>query len=260
MSSSSPISPVVDHLAELALWEAELAVDPGGVRPLSVASSLLDRLRQVPDPQRLRGLRHPLLVILVLTACATLVAGNDSVTAIRQWAARTPQDVLHRLRIRRRRRPWRRPDPAPDTSPEPAPAPEQAPATELPAQPGDPIGTPGWVAAQPPTSSNQTAIVAAVVGGVVVVLLVLCLGLVGGFFLLRDGKTTASGPAATSPARPPSGRGPSASPSPSLAEEPVVPGPQASAYPAEKIEDLNCYASHRWSVVGRPPSFPLTTW
>ena len=48
----------------------------------------------------MRGLRHPLLVILVLTACATLVAGNDSVTAIRQWAAGTPQDVLHRLGAR----------------------------------------------------------------------------------------------------------------------------------------------------------------
>jgi hypothetical protein len=82
------------------LWEAELAVDPGGVDPLSAASSLLDRLAQVPDPRRLRGLRHPLLVILVLTACATLVAGNDSVTAIRQWAARTPQDVLHRIGAR----------------------------------------------------------------------------------------------------------------------------------------------------------------
>jgi hypothetical protein len=54
----------------------------------------------VPDPRRLRGLRHPLLVILVLTACATLVVGNDGVTAIRQWAARTPQDVLHRLGAR----------------------------------------------------------------------------------------------------------------------------------------------------------------
>jgi predicted transposase YbfD/YdcC len=68
--------------------------------PLSMASSLLNRLRQVPDPRRLRGLRHPLLVILVLTACATLVVGNDSVTAIRQWAARTPQDVLHRIGAR----------------------------------------------------------------------------------------------------------------------------------------------------------------
>lgn len=105
MSVSSPISPVVDHLADLALWEAELAADPVtadavAVDPLSVVSSLLDRLRQVPDPRRLRGLRHPLLVILVLTACATLVVGNDSVTAIRQWAARTPQDVLYRLGAR----------------------------------------------------------------------------------------------------------------------------------------------------------------
>jgi predicted transposase YbfD/YdcC len=105
VSSSSPISPVVDHLADLALWEAELAADCAGgdavaADPLSVAWSLLDRLRQVPDPRRLRGLRHPLLVILALTACATLVVGNDSVTAIRQWAAGTPQDVLHRLGAR----------------------------------------------------------------------------------------------------------------------------------------------------------------
>jgi predicted transposase YbfD/YdcC len=103
--SSSLIHPVVDHLADLALWEAELAAGPGGassaaVDPLSVASSLLDRLRQVRDPRRLRGRRHPLSVILVLTACATLVAGNDSVAAVRQWAARTPQDVLHRLGAR----------------------------------------------------------------------------------------------------------------------------------------------------------------
>ena len=105
MSSSSPMHPVVDHLADLALWEAELAAGPVGVDsvatdPLSMASSLLDRLQRVPDPRRLRGLRHPLLVILVLTACATLVVGNDSVTAIRQWAAGTPQDVLHRLGAR----------------------------------------------------------------------------------------------------------------------------------------------------------------
>ena len=105
MSSSSPINPVVDHLADLALWEAELAAgsvtaEVVAADPLAVASSLLDRLRQVPDPRRLRGRRHPLLVILVLTACATLVAGNDSVTAIRQWAARTPQDVLYRIGAR----------------------------------------------------------------------------------------------------------------------------------------------------------------
>lgn len=101
MSSSSLIEGVVDHLADLALWEAELAAGPDVVDPLVVASSLVDRLRQVPDPRGLRGLRHPLVVILVLTACATLVAGIDGVTAIRQWAARTPQEVLQRLGARR---------------------------------------------------------------------------------------------------------------------------------------------------------------
>jgi hypothetical protein len=49
-------------------------------------SSLVSRLEQVPDRRARRGLRHPLLVILVLTACATLVVGNDSVAAIWQWA------------------------------------------------------------------------------------------------------------------------------------------------------------------------------
>ena len=31
MPVSSPISPAVDHLADLALWEAELAADPPGM-------------------------------------------------------------------------------------------------------------------------------------------------------------------------------------------------------------------------------------
>ncbi|MFI6244456.1 transposase family protein [Micromonospora sp. NPDC050795] len=76
MSSSSLIEGVVDHLADLALWEAELAAGPDVVDPLVVASSLVDRLWQVPDPRGLRGLRHPLVVILVLTVCATLVAAS----------------------------------------------------------------------------------------------------------------------------------------------------------------------------------------
>jgi hypothetical protein len=101
VTSSSLIDPVVDHLADLALWETELAARPAAADPLQMVSPLVARLQQVPDPCRLRGLRHPLLVVLVLTACATLVAGNDKLTAIRQWAARTPQDVPHRLGARR---------------------------------------------------------------------------------------------------------------------------------------------------------------
>ncbi|MFF5112724.1 ISAs1 family transposase [Streptosporangium sp. NPDC000509] len=34
---------------------------------------------------------------MALTACATLVVGSDSIAAIRQWAARTSQQVLQRL-------------------------------------------------------------------------------------------------------------------------------------------------------------------
>jgi hypothetical protein len=95
VSVSSPISPVVDHLADLALWETELAADPQ-----AMASSLAMRLAGVPDPRDRRGRRHPLAVVLVLTACATLVVGNDCVTAIGQWAAGTDQDVLARIGAR----------------------------------------------------------------------------------------------------------------------------------------------------------------
>jgi hypothetical protein len=58
---------------------------------------LAARLATVPDPRKLRGRRHPLVVILALAACATLVVGNDSVAAIWQWAAGTSQEVLARL-------------------------------------------------------------------------------------------------------------------------------------------------------------------
>lgn len=95
MSSSSPIIPAVGHLADLALWEAELAVDPQ-----VVVSSLAGRLEQVPDPRDPRGRQHPLVVVLVLTACATLAVGNDSLTAIWQWAAGTGQQVLARIGAR----------------------------------------------------------------------------------------------------------------------------------------------------------------
>ncbi|MGI8312322.1 ISAs1 family transposase [Saccharopolyspora hattusasensis] len=56
---------------------------------------------QVPDRRKRRGRRHDLVAVLVLAACATLVVGTDSVTAIWQWAAGTSQEVLARIGARR---------------------------------------------------------------------------------------------------------------------------------------------------------------
>ncbi|WP_369175485.1 transposase family protein [Streptomyces sp. R28] len=82
---SSRIPPAVGQLADPALWEAELATDPAVVK-----SELVSGLRQVPDRRAKHGRRHALVVILTLTACATLVIGGDSIAAIWQWAARAP--------------------------------------------------------------------------------------------------------------------------------------------------------------------------
>jgi predicted transposase YbfD/YdcC len=82
-------------LADWAGWEAELAAGPG-----EVESALVTRLSQVPDLRRRKGLRHRLVVVLALTACATLVVGSDSVTAIWQWSAGASQEKLARLGAR----------------------------------------------------------------------------------------------------------------------------------------------------------------
>ena len=95
MPTSSLIPPAVGQLADLALWEAELATDSG-----MAESALVSRLRQIPDRRAKRGRRHALVVILALTACATLVVGGDSMTAIWQWAARAPQAKLARIGAR----------------------------------------------------------------------------------------------------------------------------------------------------------------
>ncbi len=92
MSVSCPPVPGLDQLADLAAWEAELAGDP-----TKAESALVIRLTKVPDQRGKRGLRHPLIVVLVLSACATLVIGGDSITAIWQWAARASQEKLGRL-------------------------------------------------------------------------------------------------------------------------------------------------------------------
>jgi hypothetical protein len=54
---------------------------------------LLDRLCHLPDPRRLRRRRHPLPYVLALAACAVL-AGAKSLTAIAEWAADAPDQLL----------------------------------------------------------------------------------------------------------------------------------------------------------------------
>jgi len=64
--SSSPIGPVIGHLADLT---EDAAGDPPG---------LLAALARVADPRHRRGVRHRLAVILWLAVCAVL-AGSGRV-------------------------------------------------------------------------------------------------------------------------------------------------------------------------------------
>jgi predicted transposase YbfD/YdcC len=60
---------------------------------------LLERLAEVPDPRDPRGVRHALVAVLALTACAVL-AGATSVLAVSEWIADAPPHILERLGIR----------------------------------------------------------------------------------------------------------------------------------------------------------------
>ncbi|MEV0193523.1 transposase family protein [Kitasatospora purpeofusca] len=71
---------------------------PGDVAGLSLA----ERLRLLPDPRRRRGVRHPLVAVLLVSASA-VVAGARSYEAIRRPVLRATADA--------------RPNPA-DTAPE----------------------------------------------------------------------------------------------------------------------------------------------
>ncbi len=57
---------------------------------------LLERLAQVPDPRDPRGVRHLLVTVLALTACAVL-AGARSLLAVGEWVADAPPALLERL-------------------------------------------------------------------------------------------------------------------------------------------------------------------
>ena len=85
--ASSPIPLAFDQLRE----------HPGAV-PGEI-SGLLERLAEVPDPRDPRGVRHALVVVLALTACAVL-AGATSLLAVGEWITDAPPSVLERLGVR----------------------------------------------------------------------------------------------------------------------------------------------------------------
>ncbi|KPI23491.1 hypothetical protein OV450_7413 [Actinobacteria bacterium OV450] len=85
--ASSPIPRALDQFRE----HPQLAPDevPG----------LLERLTEIPDPRDPRGVRHALVAILALTACAVL-AGATSLLAVGEWIADAPAHVLEQVGVR----------------------------------------------------------------------------------------------------------------------------------------------------------------
>ena len=60
--------------------------------------SLVAALAQVPDPRAARGVRHGVLSVLLISACAVL-AGARSYAAIAEYAHDSRRDVLDALQI-----------------------------------------------------------------------------------------------------------------------------------------------------------------
>jgi len=72
--------------------------------PLVGAGGLFEVLGQVADFRKRRGIRHPLISILAISACATL-CGARGFAAIAQWAVQVSSEVLAKLGCRRKRPP-----------------------------------------------------------------------------------------------------------------------------------------------------------
>ncbi|MEU5489393.1 transposase family protein [Streptomyces sp. NPDC020196] len=86
VDASSPSPPSCDQLGPTA------ELHPGRSRPVGTP-------RAGPDPRDPRGVRHPLVTVLALTACAVL-AGAGSLLAVSEWVADAPAELLERLGIR----------------------------------------------------------------------------------------------------------------------------------------------------------------
>jgi hypothetical protein len=89
--SSSPVSPALEQLSDL----------PAGDRALLAGQcpGLVEYLARVSDPRDPRGVRHT-LTSLLLAAVAAVLAGARSFTAIGEWVADAPPQVLAALGIR----------------------------------------------------------------------------------------------------------------------------------------------------------------
>ena len=68
-------------------------------QPAPPEQRLVAHLATVPDPRDRRGVRHRLASLLSVAVCAVL-AGAKSLTAIGEWAADAPAEVLARLGVR----------------------------------------------------------------------------------------------------------------------------------------------------------------
>lgn len=76
---------------------AEVDID---LLPILGAHGLFERLGQVADPRRRRGIRHPLQSLLAIAACAVL-SGAKSIGAIAEWALNLSPEQMRRFGSRR---------------------------------------------------------------------------------------------------------------------------------------------------------------
>src|SRR6185437_8579638 len=89
--SSSPISAALEQLSRLPASDRALL---SGQCP-----GLAEYLERVPDPRNRRGVRHS-LTSLLMAAVAAVLAGATSFTAVGEWVADAPPQVLAALGVR----------------------------------------------------------------------------------------------------------------------------------------------------------------
>ena len=88
---ASAVSPIV-----AALDQPEVTLDRD-TAPV-VALSLIEAFAQIPDPREARGIRHGVLAILLVGACAVLT-GARSFAAIGEYAHDTGRAILDLLGV-----------------------------------------------------------------------------------------------------------------------------------------------------------------